>query len=256
MEQLRAIPLTVEPEIVVVDTPGLSSRQLQLITDARQSLLSTPGGFDGPQLMAARLAGHRIEAWDMSYSAYIAHRREKFNLLGLGSVGVGVMIFDENGRQLWHRRPQTMVTDPGVWCYGAAGGIRAGMSARQAALEESSEELGLTERDFVSLEPIALAFGGQAGAYPAYRGVIRSDVVLRPDPAEIAETVWVDHPLQQLAPLMPNAEEIYRLLLEQGLVVENDSEGDQVSLPSNKWDAPPVNQITLSPSATPLTAQA
>lgn len=105
-------------------------------------------------------------------------------------------LFDDHGRALLTRRALGKATWPGVWTNSCCGHPRPGEAAVEAVVRRIAEELGAPA---AGLDLVLPEFG--------YRAVDASGMVenefcpvwvgrlagpLRPDPAEVAETTWVD----------------------------------------------------------------
>jgi hypothetical protein len=207
---LRIIPLTVEPSVEVVPMPELSEHVQACVVDEREKLLIRPHGFDGPQLMGIAVDADKVLVAHGVYSMYRAHIA-----LGpdrspwLGPLGVGLILDDGAGRELWTKRSEH-VAFPGHWMYAVGGGSATTGSAIDTILAETREELGVHAEDLVGLRPVALLAGHNYGVYTVFRATLRKGATINPDPREVAETRWVEAPLEELAPVQPLVPEVWK----------------------------------------------
>lgn len=105
-------------------------------------------------------------------------------------ASVAVLVHDSAGRLYLQRRSWSKDTCPGMWDLSATGHVGAGEDVRAAALRELAEELGV---DDAALEPVAalLVPLPRETEYATVWRCVHAGT-LRPDPAEVAEGVWVD----------------------------------------------------------------
>ncbi len=107
-------------------------------------------------------------------------------------------LLDPRGRTLLTRRALHKRTWPGVWTNSCCGHPRPGESPAAAARRRTAEELGVDVGEPTLVLPDfryrAVDAGGvvENEVCPVHAVAVEADLALRPDPAEVAETAWVD----------------------------------------------------------------
>jgi isopentenyl-diphosphate Delta-isomerase len=109
-------------------------------------------------------------------------------------------LVDEQGRTLLTRRALSKKTWPGVWTNTCCGHPRPGEDVAEAAVRRTGEELGidLTSVDVhLALPDFRYRAVDASGIVehevcPVHVAFVDSSLALDPDPAEVAEKMWVD----------------------------------------------------------------
>jgi isopentenyl-diphosphate delta-isomerase type 1 len=110
--------------------------------------------------------------------------------------GVSLFLFDRRGRTLLQRRSLAKRTWPGAWSNACCGHPAPGEAAEAAVRRRCREELGIEPRDLALVLP-DFRYRAESG------GVVENELCpvfvarvdgepLSPDPAEVAETRWID----------------------------------------------------------------
>jgi 8-oxo-dGTP pyrophosphatase MutT (NUDIX family) len=182
-----------------------------VLDEALETIEHSEQFFNGPQLMATSVSPERVKAYRGAYAHHLAWRHFRpgaNNPLGVGPVGSGVFVTDGQGRTLWTRRASGIV-DPGTWSLSAAGGVETEAGFRAAALAELGEELGVSEAQLLSLDPLHLFDAPETlGCYVTFSACLRPDTPLSPNPAEIAAYLWGPNPYS-LEPRQPHMEMLW-----------------------------------------------
>lgn len=203
------LPLSCDPGLRLEPVPALPPALAALLQAERAALEAHPRHFDGSQLMASALDGETIVGYEASYAWYAAWQKAGAGTdFGLGSIGVGLLLDDGDGRTLWQRRSERVLF-PGHWIYALGGGVTSGQTPREAVLAEAREELGLEPADLLDLRAVALLHWQELGVYTVFRARLRPGAVLAPEPEEVAELRWVQDPLAELAPVQPLVDRIW-----------------------------------------------
>lgn len=106
-------------------------------------------------------------------------------------------LVDTVGRLLLTRRALDKLTFPGVWTNSVCGHPGPGEDLEAAVLRRARAELGLEVEDLRLVLP-AFSYRAEMGGIvenelcPVLAGRIADPLALRPDPAEVADTRWVD----------------------------------------------------------------
>lgn len=209
--ELTVERITDQPLIEIVPVPELAVELKQAVSRAEAGIDRDPRLFNGPQLIGVGVEPGRVFAYEGRYAHMLAiHEVGNRTALGIGTIGVGVQVYDSAGRELWCLRAGS-VLHGGKWCFGATGGVVPGQDFRQGALGELLEELWIAEAALVSFEPHALVRGRFAAAYMIWRAVVEEGVQLRPNPEEVADVRWTDDPLSELDPILPLGAELWQL---------------------------------------------
>lgn len=204
--------ITTAPSIEIVPVPQLPPDLAAVVAAAERRIDVDPRLFNGPQLMAVRYEPGRLFAYEGRYAHMLAaHDVGPGTALGIGAVGVGVLVTDTSGHELWSLRADTILHG-GTWCFAAAGGVVPGQDFRSAGLGELLEELWIPETALISFEPQLLILGMFNTTYVIWRALVEPGVELRPNPEEVADVRWVTDPLAELCPILPFGAEICQLM--------------------------------------------
>jgi 8-oxo-dGTP pyrophosphatase MutT (NUDIX family) len=189
------------PRLRLAPPPELPAGVADVVEVERAKLNEHPYHFDGPQLIATTVSPQEFVCYQGSYAHYRAFREVGLDTpLGVGCVGIGLLLFFEE-QELWVRR-SAHVDQPGSWCFAVAGGVtdaRDGLVG--TVLKEVEEELGVKPRDVINLSPLALL--KDEGGYVLWQARLRAGTILNPNPAEVAETRWVED-WRELEPVHPH----------------------------------------------------
>jgi 8-oxo-dGTP pyrophosphatase MutT (NUDIX family) len=190
----RAHRLTAAPALIEVPAPTPGPALAAALGRVRAGLPGR-GMFDGPIAVPVAAGPEGIAYYRASYAWNVAEREEGTALpAGRGIVAVALLLHDGAGRSLWQRRSRT-VAFAGMWDVTAAGAWHPGEDLETAALREAHEELGCAPGALPTPDGRWLTVGpAPSGATLVLRIAVDPAVVLRPDPAEVAELRWARDP--------------------------------------------------------------
>lgn len=181
-------PLDRLPELEAVPPPRVGASTRRALERTRAALLSTPGGYDAPALIALEASAEAIAVYEAFYSWGVVSAAGAPEL-GLGMLGVKVLL-EQDGQAIWQRRARG-VAEGLSWDLSSGGGVDPGEDLQAAAVRETVEELGVEERQLGALRPLVLAHGPRVGAQVVFVARLDPDAILAPDVVEVSEIARV-----------------------------------------------------------------
>lgn len=132
-----------------------------------------------------------LEVLDSRQRPFMLMPRKHALKQGLPLKVVLIVLRDRSGKIYIHQRSRAKGSYGGSWGPSAAGYVKAGESFKDAALRELAEELGVTS---VRLKRVAEALPEPSTGMSHVALFLSSpaEVLIRPDPEEIADGMFVD----------------------------------------------------------------
>jgi 8-oxo-dGTP pyrophosphatase MutT (NUDIX family) len=167
------------PALRLVEAPPLSAAAADALAEARAEIAANPNAFDGPNLMALSCAADESCVYQASYETCLAQRRLGADgaQIGVGQLGCGVVLYDDEGRSGWSRRSEK-VSFPLHLGFAAAGATDLGETLVENVVRETREELGLGADDLLGLRPVWLE--ARLEPFVLFSAQLRPGAVLRP----------------------------------------------------------------------------
>lgn len=198
MVELRAVSLTAEPKIELVDAPPLTGELAARVEKHRAWLAQDPFNFDGPVVLCKSIDEIILTAYRSTYAVKLAIyelakelRFDDYLEISLGPIAVTAVIADQDGATLWGRRAAQVFTG-GSWHLMPSGMLEPETTPRELILREASEEIALDEDDFVSFEPAAIVPIPEIGVIQLlYQGQVTSRDKVKLNLEEHSELAWV-----------------------------------------------------------------
>jgi 8-oxo-dGTP pyrophosphatase MutT (NUDIX family) len=187
----------------VVEPPMLDSHVQQMIEEKRCWLHDHPDAFDGEVTLVLRASPQVIEVYHATYAWSLVHhelRSHGTSPLGLGGLGTGLLLCDEEGHYLWSRRSDHVMHSAGQWDVSASGMLDAGEDPKEGVVREAVEELGLSASDIKDLHARYAFIGNVNNACSLiFYGKIARQTPLTLSDYEISETKWSKTPVGRTA---------------------------------------------------------
>lgn len=162
--------------------PPLSSEVDRAVDDVwHRCIRERPTLHDGEVFSVASVAATRVTGWFVPYRRFVAQRADASlaEHLAVAPLAVTGRTVIADGRLVVAKRSRRVTQDPGAWELAPAGGVDR--SARRgdgridlgAALRgELREELGVPDRDVLSVSPVALVVDLADGVHDVVADVL------------------------------------------------------------------------------------